>query len=294
MGSSKKAILQTLIYSDLFDSPLRFEQVYTFLLSSKPYPKEVIKKQIGQIPQVQKKDTYFFLVGREKLRVLRKKREQYSYEKKEKAKKIAKIISFLPTIFFVGISGGVAIENADKDDDIDFFILTKKGTVWITRLCVVLILFSLGVLRTRSTKNISDRICVNMLLDETAIAIDIKLQDIYCAHEIVQLVPLYQRKNMYDTFIQANTWILQYMPHAFYIEQRVENYPARSFFDSFLSFLLSLPIVETTARIIQKSVMKGHRTKETVSSSVLAFHPIDFRAKTLRAYKRKIQEYETL
>jgi hypothetical protein len=37
-----------------------------------------------------------------------------------------KILSFFPQIKLIGLSGSLAMMNADKDDDIDLFIITAK------------------------------------------------------------------------------------------------------------------------------------------------------------------------
>jgi hypothetical protein len=61
--------------------------------------------------------------------------------------------------------------------------------------------------------------------------------------------------------------------------------------ERFFSLFLSLEIVESLAKKVQQFYMKSHITKETISSTVLAFHPVDYREKTLREYKKRIKKY---
>jgi hypothetical protein len=57
------------------------------------------------------------------------------------------------------------------------------------------------------------------------------------------------------------------------------------------AWFLTVGIFEHVAKGLQQFYMKSHITKETVSSTVLAFHPIDYREKTLKEYKKRIKKY---
>lgn len=285
---SKKAIRNTIIYSDIFDYPLTFDQLYTFLISKKPFSRSTIQQSLASLPDILQKDGYYFLKGREYLVTKRKRYKKASGDKLRKAIRIAKILSFVPTVYFIGVSGGVAMQNAAEEDDIDFFVITKRNTVWMTRLVLLLLLSILGVLRTRQTKKIADAICLNMLLDETALSFPKNNQDIYIAHEIVQLYPVIQRNMMYQKFIQANKWIKKIMPH---IEENKialfspQNIPV---INPFFEWCMSFSFMESIAKFLQQQKMKKHRTKETIASSFIALHPRDYHQNTLRVYTSRI------
>jgi hypothetical protein len=51
-----------------------------------------------------------------------------------------------------------------------------------------------------------------------------------------------------------------------------------------------LKIAEPIAVYLQKQYMKNSITSETVTSSYLAFHPVDYRKKTLSLYNKRINE----
>jgi hypothetical protein len=104
--------------------------------------------------------------------------------------------------------------DADKEDDIDFFIITKKDTLFKTRLLVLLALQLLGLRRKRLEKNPADKICVNFLIDETKLSFSKDKRDIYTAHEILQIKPLFFRDNIYSRFLKANTWVYNFLPNA--------------------------------------------------------------------------------
>jgi hypothetical protein len=287
---SRKSIYNTLIYSDIFDYPLTSGQLYTFLIADKPFTKNVILEQVKSMQQIVKKGDYYVLSGRESLIRKRKEKKRCNREKIIKAKKIAKLVSFIPTVYFIGISGGVAMENAEKEDDIDFFIITQKETVWITRLALLIILQLLGVLRKRGTTQVNDMICLNMLLDETMVSFPKNRQDLYNAHEIVQLYPLIERHSLYQKFIRSNSWIRTFLPHAQQRGIKVDNAFTMPLLSTVLFWIMSFPFVEFIAQFLQRSYMKKNITNETISSSFLAFHPFDYREKTLALYNKRINE----
>src|ERR1035437_3295942 len=166
MDSRERAILKTLLYSNLFDYPLKREEIYKFLITDKKIEKTEFHKAFKtlRIP-VKSSEGFYFLFERKELVKIRKEREKISLGKMQKAKKIIRILSLIPTIKFIGISGALSMKNSDKDDDIDIFVITKKGSVWITRFIMVVFLLMLGVYRNKNSKTYSDKICLNMLLD---------------------------------------------------------------------------------------------------------------------------------
>ena len=68
---NKQAIFNTLIYSDIFNYPLRFDQLYFFFISKQAISQEQLKKELRVLPFVSKKGEYYTLKGRESLVLLR-------------------------------------------------------------------------------------------------------------------------------------------------------------------------------------------------------------------------------
>lgn len=209
------------------------------------------------------------------------------------AKRMAALLAKIPTVQFIGVSGGLALLNADREDDIDFFIVTKKNTVWTTRLFVVLFLELIGKRRRRGTAKVSDSICVNMFLDEQKMQLPKEWRDLYLAHEVVQVLPLFSRQNTYEKFLLLNNWVDAFLPHAVdrgttknYTRNNVEN-----LFSVVLCGILQRYAFEHAAKKLQQWYMSKHRTREVVSDTILAFHPIDYRGNTLKAFEKRIDRY---
>src|SRR3989344_7811907 len=205
MDSSKKAILETLIYSDIFDYPLSEGEIWKFLHADKKIKKKSFIKKVKEINSVvEHEKDMLFLKGKRKSVIRRIEREKESLQKIEYAKKIIKKIFLVPTVLFVGISGSLSVLNASKNDDIDLFIIARKNTVWASRFFVILLLKFLGVHRRRGGKDIKNKFCLNMIIDESSLKFSKAKQDLYTAHEIAQVLPIIERGQTYSRFINSN------------------------------------------------------------------------------------------
>ena len=262
----QSSIYKTLSYHDIFDFPLKFSELYRFLITPKPVSVEVLRVELTQ-GNIGKKDRYLFLKGKQKNLVLRMQREKNSLKKLEKAKRVAKIFKFIPGIIFLGISGSLSMKNAKKDDDIDLFVITKSGEIWMTRGICILILTILGVYRNRNQKHVKDRMCLNMLIDENNL--NIKTKNIYTAHEVGQVLPLFQREKGYEKFMNKNGWIKRYLAN--YKPFRVEEASMSLLTIPWL--VLKLLRFEAIARFLQLRYMGRPGGNEVVKDGFLAFHP---------------------
>jgi len=293
MGSSKESILKTLLYSDIFDYPLSKEEIWKFLISKNKEDKQSFLKYLNLKNNLfYYKNKFYFIKGRGEIIKKRQKKEKYSLEKIKYAKKIIKKISLIPTVYFVGISGALAMKNSDKDDDIDLFVVTARNSVWTTRLIMVITLIFLNVYRKRSEENVSNKICLNMLIDNSALSFSKDRKDLYTAHEIAQIMPIVNKNKTYEKFINSNIWVKDFLPNAFSQKPIIPFISRISFINKVINYLLSIPAIEFLTRNIQFRYMKKHITKESISNNFLAFHPFDYREHVLNNYKRKIAKYE--
>ena len=294
--ASEQAILTTIIYSDIFSFPLTKDELWKFLISEKKIAREEFEKSLSLLQKIiTYKNGYYCLFGRED--IIRKRQQNTSEVKKKmkRARFAAKKLSRIPTIVFIGISGGLAVENVTKDDDIDLVIIVKTNTLFMSRLLVLSLLQYLGIRRTRTLKKTADTICTNLFFDDSALSWFGNHKDIYTAREIAQIVPLFEREEMYQKFIKANIWIEKYLPNIRISEfshpgKRVEgaHLGLKRFWTS------QNDGFEYLARKLQMRIMKTHKTKEIVTKHVLAFHPNDYRVKALRQLRLKMRQFGLL
>lgn len=188
-------MFRTLAYADIFDYPLTREEIYRWLIKGDSFTKA-------------KESPYWnYLPGRAKLVKLRRQRERISRVKLDKFLPIIYRLKIIRWIKLICVTGALAMNNADADDDIDLMIVTAKNRLWLTRALVSLLLFS----RLRRGRLVDNRICINLWLDESAMAIE--QQNLYLAHEICQARPIFERENFYDRFLGANLWYKKYLPN---------------------------------------------------------------------------------
>jgi len=291
-SDTQKAILTTIIYSDIFHFPLTFTELWKYLISEEKITRKAFSEALANLSDVvASRDGYYFLTGKDSF-VTRRKRHQAELKKKlQIAKKATFFLSHIPTIRFIGISGGLAVGNVTEEDDIDLFLIVKKGTLFMTRFWVVCMLEWLGMRRKRNEEFPADKICVNLLVDENRLLWPKKSRDLYSAHEVAQIQPLFERDNMFQKFMDSNQWIRTFLPNSqdekevFLGNTKSTNY----FVLQFLGYFIFLKPFETMLRKLQENYMKKHRTTEIVSKNVLAFHPNDYRMEIISKLRLKCE-----
>lgn len=285
VSDCRKAILQTIVYSDIFAYPLTRDELWHFLKTKQPARKKDFVQALHHLtPTILDKNGYYFLRGRDAILNQRASREKSSKPKLIIASRIAKKLSFIPTISFIGISGSLALSQASADDDIDLFIIVNAHTVWVSRLFILSLLALSGVRRKRMARETANKICTNMILDEQALQFSPSRHDTYTAHEIVQLKPLFNRNGCYQRFLSANNWVKNFMPNA--LEQTGKEIKIEKTSGNWL-----FSIFEHIIKKIQIAKINKTRTTETVTDTLLAFHPSDNRKKIMAEYEKRVRKY---
>lgn len=288
-----QAILKTILYGDVFHFPLTKEEIWQYLISKKKIQRADFEKTLLSLTQKELTyhSGYYCLAGKQEIITHRQKYLPELANKMVLAQKVASCLSYIPTIYFIGISGGVAVGDVTVDDDVDLFIITKKHALFMTRLWILVLLEVMQLRRVRNEKNPANKICVNLLIEETALTWPVKKHNLYVAHEIAQLKPLFERKGMYAQFLNANQWIEKFLPNALSASSvRVGIVSRRNYYSLTLLAVLSRIIaLEFFARKIQKYAMQRNQTKEIIDNTFLALHPIDYGAQTLRHLREKSQ-----
>ena len=201
--------------------------------------------------------------------------------KRAVAKRAAGYLSKIPFILFVGISGSLAMNNAKPQSDIDLFIITQKNTLWISRF-FSLVLLSLNhfSLRRAHNKNERNKICLNLWIDQNALTMPDMPQNAYTAHEIAQVVPLYNKMGTYSQWISKNDWVNGYWPHAISLSPNTLR-------KSSSSTSRILVFLNTVFYVIQRMYMHGKITREKVTIHYAYFHPFDWGEVVMKELKKK-------
>ena len=293
LKQTQSSILKTIVYFDLFHYPLTKEELWYFLHEARRSKKTIQQEVKNMHEYITQQDELIFLKKNLSYVFLRKKRMGYATKKWHRAKRIAMMLAFIPTVRFIGVSGGLAMNNTEKNDDIDLFVIVKKDTLWATRAAILLLLDVLGVRRKRADKKVSDKICTNMILSESVFLLPTSMQTLYGAHEVAQIVSLVNKNNTHEKFIKANLWVKKYLPNALRHRTRqnnTQNY-SEAFFSVILCWVLRFSALEWLSKTLQLWIMRNYRSKEIITDTLLAFHPRDTQQRILTMYNKNLHEY---
>ncbi|MCR4324680.1 MAG: hypothetical protein NUV69_03250 [Candidatus Curtissbacteria bacterium] len=303
-----ESIIATLAYHDLFDYPLPQDEIYRYLIEKKSSLGSVEKElaNLNRNKKIFHGKSYYSLPKRSKIIKTRIQRTKHSEAKYKRALLYAKILKTIPFLKLVALSGALSMRNSQKDDDIDLVLVSKKGTLWTTRFLANTLLFN--VKRNPQSPKTSNKACLNIFIDESSLTI--KDQNIYIAHEICQMKPLWDRNETYSRFINSNQWIYKYMPNWRPQEMesgkwKMENHQSRGAAkkDSSLNTLgpqsegrgphgtvYHSTLVEILLKKFQLWYMKEKISTEKIGDKQLFFHPKDTQSWVITEYEKRLRK----
>lgn len=224
------AVAKVLSYFDVFFFPLTASEIQKF--SSIPFTEVQLKATLNLMlseGKIKNHEEYYLPSFSAENNVnIRKENEQRAKNIAAKVKRYSQLISRFPFVECVCISGSYSKGVISKDGDVDFFIITQPGKLWLSR--TLLVLFKKIVLL-----NSRKYFCVNYFIDSGNLAIPDT--NIFSATEISTLIPMYNGA-LYQEFIEKNKWIKTYLPN---IEHPpTEDLPSRKTgLKRFLEWMLS-------------------------------------------------------
>lgn len=262
---TKQEIL-SIIYHDHFDFPLTKTDLNKWRVEKKIAAKINISEKI-----VTNKD-YYYLKSREKILYLRAKREKYSSYKLRLAKKFTKVFKIIPTILFVGITGSLSMGNTKAGSDIDLMIICKNESLWLSRALVymALILFNIPF-RRFNDKNEKDKLCLNIWLEEGSLVWDKMDRNLFTSHEILQVIPLINKRRIFETFLWSNKWVRNYWEGDM-LKKPILNHNVLIIYKKKLGRLLRFPF-NRSLYLLQHIKMRRKMTNETINIDHALFHP---------------------
>lgn len=202
-----RSVIGALAYADLFDYPLTVAEIARYQIATS-YSEQEIACALANAPDlalaVSNDEDLYCLRGREAVFEVRRQRAEASGRVWHRAATYARVLARLPFVRMVAVTGALAVDNIAARPDIDLLIVTRQGRVWIGRRFIVALV--------RFARLFGDDICPNYVISRAHL--NIEQQDLFTAHELAQMVPLYG-KAIYKEMIARNRWALQYLPQAF-------------------------------------------------------------------------------
>ncbi|MFA5753736.1 MAG: hypothetical protein WC905_00020 [Patescibacteria group bacterium] len=208
----EKAISRLIAFFDLFEYPLTPWEVWHYLderfrLSDIMAALDRLAGSgaTAQEAAIGHQAGFYFLRGREKTITTRQQRHNYSQRKINIAKRFGRLFSWLPAVKVVAVANSLGGYNLRDGSDIDFFIITAAGRIWLSRL------FCTGlakILNRRPTaRHKRDRICLSFYLADDHLALsELALPgfDPYFHYWQRSLIVLYNKDRKYQAFLAAN------------------------------------------------------------------------------------------
>ncbi|HBB36714.1 MAG: hypothetical protein UX02_C0001G0079 [Candidatus Moranbacteria bacterium GW2011_GWC1_45_18] len=238
-----KNIFQTILYYDILNYPLTSFEVWKYLIAEnscglgdvvEALEKRDIEKYIEEF------QGFYFLRGRKELVERRIQNDKNSILKYKIAERVVKWLRFVPFVRMIAVTGTLGMKNCEKDSDIDFFVVLKKGRIFTGRLLVTSLVHILG--KRRYGNKIKNRICLNYFI--TTENLEIGRQNLFAANEYSFIYPLFGF-DAYQRFSEENiAWIKKYksnfeygdlMPAKYFVEIESLQEKIQSFFESLIN-----------------------------------------------------------
>jgi hypothetical protein len=201
----KDGIVSTLAYFAVFDHPLTADEILELSPATEytAFSVSLILNRLVSEGIVTEKNGFYFL-GKDNQQVERRKQANIYAKKRMRAAWFhAGIIARFPFVRGVLISGSLSKGVMKRKDDIDFFIITEPGRLWVVR--VLLTLFK-RIFLLNSYRNF----CLNYFIDTDHLSIPEK--NIFTATEVGLILPMYNGE-LYTRFLESNAWYRSYYPH---------------------------------------------------------------------------------
>lgn len=263
-----RSIIDTLRYSNFFSYPLKENEIYSRLIKSTCSKREfkVVLNSLLLKGKIVKSGNFFYLPGRENLISLRRAREESSLSLHKKARSLAKQINKISGVLAIYLTGSLAVNNSQEDDDIDLLIVTHRGKLWTTRLLLTLYTSYKGLRRTPKSNFHAGKLCLNLYLTPDSYSLPTSKRTLYSAYELIQAIPLFDPHGTYHDLLSNNPWISKYLPNYKLVSHN--SLPN-------LTTPTNYSIFERFAYFSQLLYMKNKITREYITPDSAFFHPRD-------------------
>jgi hypothetical protein len=295
LSDQEKSILETLIYFDIFNYPLRPSEIHLYA-PSKMNEMDVVPSlnYLENHQLVQKQEGYYALnINEDKIKA-RESGKKAAERMMKHAKRFSNLISRFPFVRCVCISGSLSKGHIDEQGDVDYFIIAKPGRLWIAR--TLLIGFKKVFLL-----NSKKYFCVNYFIDTEHLEIPDK--NIFTATEIRTLIPMFDGQ-VYSDFLATNEWANEFRPNLNRSTKTEipakKNYPVKSFIELCLAgrlgsaldtFCMNLTVQRWQRKFAYFSTEdfeQALRSRVYVSKH----HPQNFQKRVLNAISKRQEEFE--
>lgn len=286
-SAEERAVLQSVIYASLFDYPLTLAQLGDSLVAVAAdhatiaawwRNSRLLQATVGH------RDGLYFPAGRDDLVQTRARREALSRDLLHRDRHLLELVARMPFVRLVALSGSLAHLNAERAADIDLFVITSPGRVWLV---------TVGVLVMAKVLGWRKRLCLNYVISERRLAI--APADLFTANQIIHLQPL-AGYSTYRRFIDANPFVSHWYPN-FRFRNQGSSVGDRG--SGVIERVLSLGIAQAAERVC-RAVYRRHLRRRAASwqssdqvrleDECLKLHTSSHRLETMARFETALAE----
>ncbi|MDZ4665554.1 MAG: hypothetical protein SGJ15_11790 [Bacteroidota bacterium] len=293
-----KAILQALLYFDVFKYPITEREIYencNMLTTEKDVNRSLNELlTLGYLKQV--KHFYMPLWADVDSVQKRERANKMAIEMMPTALEYSKRAAQLPFVKGLCISGGLSKNYSNEESDVDFFVITKADRLWLCRSLFIIYYKMLP-------KSKKKYYCLNYFISES----DLRIQDenIFVATEISHLIPTFNYSS-YLELLQKNVWYKKWymnkpeksnincaeMPKSFLARFVEQCFPGRlgSWLDNRLMDATASRWNKRYASMDRKNFEIQFRSKKNAAKR----HEKGYQHKVLVAHEQKMKELEEI
>lgn len=293
----EKSIIKTLLYYDIFNYPLRPDEVYRFLPTNSVSQDDVCEKlNTLRSKQFVYQFEEFFSVQPDKQQSIRRRKGNALAEKYFAiARRRAELIANFPFVRGVYVSGSLSKGYMDDKSDLDFFIITSPGRLWIARTIIVMF-------KRLFFFNSHKFFCCNYFIDHDHLEIGEK--NLFTATELATLIPLYGHR-LYRKMIYDNQWMTNFFPNYKLTEsdhtEKISPSRLKRIMENFLKHKSWNWLEKYFMKITLDRWRRLYENKYHAEDFNIAFtsnehlsknHPNHFQKKVMKSYHEKLNEYQ--
>jgi len=320
----KEAIVKTVAYFDMFDFPLTgyeiwqylsvkcelkeimavLKEVYQFNPLNPPLPSDADALAGRQGGQIESKNGFYYLSGREDIIRERMKRYNYSDKKLKLAIRLSIIFKLIPWIKLIAVGNVIGEHNLRHEGDIDLFVITAAKRIWLSRFFCNAITKILGL--RPSPNKIRNKICLSFFISDDNLDLNYlrlssggeqKKDDSYFTYWLVGLMPIYNPDQTYQKFISANPWLVEQLPNWQVTGpsgRRNSGSSPSAFYQEIIDLLIGG--LEPQAKSLQLKFLPANLkrimnldSRVVIDDRILKFHANDRREEYREIFKDKIE-----
>jgi glycosyltransferase involved in cell wall biosynthesis len=204
----EQAIMETILYADIFNFPLTIEEIQLYLIRQRAELSKVsacLTHSVYLGDRLSQHQGYFCLRGREAIFDQRLNQLPTVAQHWQTARRWGRLLQLVPFLRSALVTGALAADSARPGDDIDLLLLVEPGRIWTCRALVI------GLVYLARLTGVE--LCPNYLIACSDAALTLTQRNLYAAREFAGMRLVWGQAEYWH--LQAlNSWVYGFLPQA--------------------------------------------------------------------------------